>query len=310
METLQRYVRPVYRPEEFPISLQRLYATTPEECIPEFFTDPTIFTSIHSDMADLQLPEWFSGTPEDFLNYHRSVLESDYVSANLHHWIDLTFGYKLLGDIAVREKNVHLELVSPNPPSNSRVTCLFNLPHPRRLVYAEDDLIQAYEEMWDFFSNICACQPPDFENLGKPQSQSISIDKLLRQDLDDLACLITEVSVGCSVSGSVAQLKDLKRTSRLRIARELFTTHKSAIPCGFRKAVELLLFDESFGDMPLGLIRRCAFDVPSYIIDLYRVHIGLHVRMTASLEQVCVFCNRNECRKKLLALAISLLLLI
>ncbi|VDL96269.1 unnamed protein product [Schistocephalus solidus] len=88
------YVRPIYRPEEFPSSMARLYASTPEECIPEFFSDPSIFYSLHADMPDLGLPEWCTSA-EDFLAYHRRILESTEVSRNLHHWIDLTFGYKV-----------------------------------------------------------------------------------------------------------------------------------------------------------------------------------------------------------------------
>ncbi|VDN16590.1 unnamed protein product [Dibothriocephalus latus] len=40
---------------------------------------------------DVELPAWAS-TAEEFIRIHRGVLESDYVSANLHNWIDLIFG--------------------------------------------------------------------------------------------------------------------------------------------------------------------------------------------------------------------------
>lgn len=93
-EILTRFVRPIYQPNEFPPNVARLYQLTPEECIPEFFTDPSVFTSIHADMADLGLPDWCA-TPEQFISYHLEVLESDPVSSMLHHWIDLTFGYKV-----------------------------------------------------------------------------------------------------------------------------------------------------------------------------------------------------------------------
>jgi hypothetical protein len=32
-----------------------------------------------------------------FINKNRQALESDYVSANIHKWIDLIFGYKQRG---------------------------------------------------------------------------------------------------------------------------------------------------------------------------------------------------------------------
>lgn len=277
LDTLKRYVRSVYRPEEFPASLQRLYATTPEESIPEFFTDPSIFISIHADMPDLQLPDWFNGTPDDFLAYHRSILESDAVSANLHHWIDLTFGYKLIGEAAVSAKNVYLELVSLNPPSNSRVTCLFSLPHPRRIITSTppEDLIPIYEEMSDFFFKICSSSPPEFGEIEMQCSSKIfSVDSLLKSDLEDLACLITEISVGANVPGLTPQIDNAEKSSRLKQARQLFKAHSSTIPCGFKKPVELLLFNNR-GDIPLSLIRRCMFAIPLSVIDLHRIQTGL-----------------------------------
>jgi hypothetical protein len=42
-------------------------------------------------VGDVELPPWADG-PDDFLRRHRAALEGAYVSANLHHWIDLIFG--------------------------------------------------------------------------------------------------------------------------------------------------------------------------------------------------------------------------
>jgi hypothetical protein len=127
---LKKFVRSNYQPNEYPATLERMYAWTPDESIPEFYSDPSIFKSIHPDMPDLSPPEWADGDVALFLRMHREALESDYVSANLHHWIDLTFGYKLTGEAGRAAKN--LALMDKTTLRSYGFVQLFTLPHPQR----------------------------------------------------------------------------------------------------------------------------------------------------------------------------------
>lgn len=87
-----------------------------KELIPEFFGEKTDFLVNKMNLNlgvrqnskkvnDVKLPKW-AKTPEEFLKIHRMALESDYVSENLHHWIDLIFGFKQQGQPAEEAFNV------------------------------------------------------------------------------------------------------------------------------------------------------------------------------------------------------------
>ncbi|XP_010276538.1 PREDICTED: protein GFS12 isoform X2 [Nelumbo nucifera] len=131
LSILRMAVRSVYEPNEYPSNMQRLYQWTPDECIPEFYSDPRIFSSLHSGMSDLAVPSWVS-SPEEFIKLHRDALESNRVSQQIHHWIDITFGYKMSGQAAIAAKNVMLPSSDPTKPRSMGRRQLFTLPHPIR----------------------------------------------------------------------------------------------------------------------------------------------------------------------------------
>ncbi|KAK1315616.1 hypothetical protein QJS10_CPA05g00123 [Acorus calamus] len=137
LSVLRSAVRSVYEPNEYPSSMQRLYQWTPDECIPEFYSNPLVFESIHPGMSDLAIPNW-AGSPEEFVKLHREALESDRVSRQIHHWIDITFGYKLSGLASVEAKNVFLPSSDHTVPKSSGRRQLFMRPHPVRRGFALD----------------------------------------------------------------------------------------------------------------------------------------------------------------------------
>ncbi|KAK7475305.1 hypothetical protein BaRGS_00033452 [Batillaria attramentaria] len=86
-----------------------------KELIPEFFFLPEMMNNSNryelgkqedgDVVSHVELPPW-AKTPEDFIRINRQALESEFVSCQLHHWIDLIFGYKQRGPEAVRATNV------------------------------------------------------------------------------------------------------------------------------------------------------------------------------------------------------------
>ncbi|XP_035857077.1 neurobeachin isoform X7 [Sander lucioperca] len=86
-----------------------------KELIPEFYYLPEMFVNsngYHLGMredrtmvCDVDLPAW-AKKPEDLVRINRMALESEFVSCQLHQWIDLIFGYKQRGPEAVRALNV------------------------------------------------------------------------------------------------------------------------------------------------------------------------------------------------------------
>ncbi len=134
------------------------------ELIPEFFYLPSFLENGNrfeigvkqngESLDDVLLPPWAKGSPAEFIRVHREALESDYVSARLHEWIDLIFGYKQQGPPAVEATNVfhhlfyegNVDIFSIEDPLQRNATIgfinnfgqipkqLFKKPHPVKKV--------------------------------------------------------------------------------------------------------------------------------------------------------------------------------
>ena len=98
-------------------SASREHMTDVRELIPEFFYLPEFLENLNeynfglrqktgAAIDSVALPRWAKGDPKVFVAKHRQALESEYVSQNLHQWIDLVFGFKQQGEAAVRATNV------------------------------------------------------------------------------------------------------------------------------------------------------------------------------------------------------------
>ncbi|XP_061906663.1 WD repeat and FYVE domain-containing protein 3 isoform X3 [Entelurus aequoreus] len=135
-----------------------------KELIPEFFYLPEFLLNSNNfdlgakqngtKLGDVILPPWAKGDPREFIRVHREALECDYVSAHLHEWIDLIFGFKQQGPPAVEAVNVfhHLfyegqvDIYNINDPLKETATIgfinnfgqipkqLFKKPHPPKRV--------------------------------------------------------------------------------------------------------------------------------------------------------------------------------
>ena len=137
-----------------------------KELTPEFFSTPDFLRNAAglplgtrqdgTRVDDVALPPWAHGSPEAFVRLHRAALESDFVSSNLHHWIDLIFGYKQRGAAAeaahnlfyflTYEGSVDIDAIQ-DPVERAAVEAqislfgqcpsqLFTQPHPQRMAGA------------------------------------------------------------------------------------------------------------------------------------------------------------------------------
>ena len=142
-----------------------------KELIPEFFCGSGEFLCNDDELdlghrhsgdrvGDVDLPPW-AKSRRDFIRKHAKALECDYVSAHLHEWIDLIFGYKQQGQAAIDADNLfyyltyegRVDLEKETDPRRRRAfemqiqefgqtpKQLFRGPHPARSDHAAEVLL-------------------------------------------------------------------------------------------------------------------------------------------------------------------------
>ena len=94
--------------------------------LPEFLSNSNNFdlgsTQREAVVQDVVLPVWAHGDPQEYIRIQRAALESKYVSQNLHHWIDLVFGFKQRGQAAIDSLNVFIHLTYENEVDIDAIT--------------------------------------------------------------------------------------------------------------------------------------------------------------------------------------------
>ncbi|KAG7813169.1 hypothetical protein KL921_000715 [Ogataea angusta] len=148
-------------------SASRDHTTDVRELIPEFYYLPDFLINSNNfdfghlqdgtKVGDVHLPPWAKNDPVIFVEKMRQALESDYVSAHLHEWIDLVFGFKQRGKHAVDSLNVFhhlsyqgstdLDKIKDERERNVIVSIIHNFgqtpiqvfhkPHPRKQIYTK-----------------------------------------------------------------------------------------------------------------------------------------------------------------------------
>ncbi|XP_043911583.1 WD repeat- and FYVE domain-containing protein 4 [Protopterus annectens] len=183
------------------------------ELIPEFFYLPDFLVNLNNfefgcmqdgtTLDDVELPPWAKGDPQEFIRIHRQALESDYVSANLHHWIDLIFGYKQLGTAAVEAINVfhpyfyreQADLSNNDPMIRNTILGfvsnfgqipkqIFTKPHPAKIIPGKST---SGKEAASSASSTGSSQP-FFYNIQSLKPSAIPIKELHKGAVGHIVC--------------------------------------------------------------------------------------------------------------------------
>ncbi|KAG5870011.1 hypothetical protein JTB14_023053 [Gonioctena quinquepunctata] len=193
-----------------------------KELIPEFFYLNEYLTNFNQfdlgvkqngvALGDVVLPPWAKQDPREFIRVHRMALECDYVSQNLHHWIDLIFGYKQQSQPSIDAVNVfhhlfyegNVDIYNIDDPLKKNATIgfinnfgqipkqLFKKPHPCKKMYGSNSnrssvidtgsLVQAFslpQPEKKFFHHLDILRPSlqPIKEVKSPVGQILHVDR-------------------------------------------------------------------------------------------------------------------------------------
>ncbi|XP_042565532.1 WD repeat- and FYVE domain-containing protein 4 isoform X2 [Clupea harengus] len=182
------------------------------ELIPEFYYLPDFLINTNNlqfgcmqdgtSLGDVVLPPWAKGDPQEFIRIHREALESEYVSAHLHLWVDLIFGVRQQGPAAVEAINSFHPYFYPHsldpqllqdPLQRSTILGyinnfgqvpkqLFTKPHPSRFAHKKD-------------TPISSVVTPFYLRLDKLKPSATPIKELQQGPVGHVVCVDRDVLV-------------------------------------------------------------------------------------------------------------------
>lgn len=281
-----------------------------KELIPEFFFCPEMLINsnnlplgtLQDDVTkvdDVKLPPWAKDA-HDFIALHRKALESDYVSDNLHHWIDLIFGYKQTGEAAIEANNVFFYLTYegaididsiPDYATREATVCqvinfgqtpsqLLDVPHVPRLPRKEC----FYCFSSDFIDRIIAFTPSGLKSV-KANAASVcavkaSAERLITIHSDGTANFFTwKISRDATYASSIFVAHDRAKrmdvdygkvrpvAHNLHAAAPPISSEETKIVCGDRSRFSCQQVSLSVVDGGSGRVVSCG-----YWDDALRVH--------------------------------------
>ncbi|XP_028812759.1 protein FAN isoform X1 [Denticeps clupeoides] len=220
-------------------------ATDFKELIPEFYGSDSRFLRNElclnlgkrqggGKVGDVILPPWASDA-DDFLQKLRCALESQYVSENLHEWIDLVFGYKQRGCEAVAAHNVFHPLTyeggidcdSIEDPDQKIAMLtqilefgqtprqLFSTPHPQRITPRYSSVSTTTPSSSEL-SPVTPSEDSSFEDLTE-ESKKLAWSNMSKLTLQCRHKLHKEAVTGFAVTCNGASIFSTSRDSTLKM---------------------------------------------------------------------------------------------